>query len=407
MKTLIKISWRNIWRNSGRSIVIILAVAFGLWGGVFITGFMTGMLTQMFDSGIKSQVSHIQIHNHDFIKEKLTEFYIEDYESIIGVIEKNDKVHAYSARTLSNGMIATASMTAGIEIYAVNPPQENKTTDLRKNIIEGDYFESVSRNPVLIGEKLSQKMNINAGNRIILTFQDLNGNITSASFRVCGIYRTSNTMNDERKVFIKQNDFANLIDNPGVVNEIAILLTNIDDVDEFKTMLSDEFPDTEIRTWLQLAPELSFMNEMSGMAMMVILIIILLALAFGILNTMLMAIFERTRELGVLMSVGMNKFKVFSMILLETIFLVVSGSVIGTVMGYITISITSKTGIDLTAIGGDTFSDYGIDAMVYPRLEDMFFLDLAILVIITAIVASIYPSYKALKLNPADAVRKE
>ncbi len=407
MKTLIKISWRNVWRNKARSIVIILATGFGLWGGIFATALMSGMIQQQFDSSIRNQVSHIQIHNPEFVKEKQAEYSIHNAKQITDFIENNEKVFSYAERTLVSGMLATASMTSGVELYGIYKSQEEITTSFKDNLIEGDYFESISRNPVIIGKSLADKMNISIGNRIILTFQDLNGDITSAAFRVCGIYQTSNSMNDGRNVFVKNTDLAALIGSDDIVNEIAILLHNIDNVNAFSEELNSRFSGNEVRTWYHISPDLSFMNEFSGMALMILLIIILFALAFGLLNTMLMTIFERTRELGVLMSVGMSKLRVFTMILLETSFLVVIGSVFGTIIGALTVALTSRRGIDLSGFGAEAMSEFGFDSVIYPTLDNMFYLNLAILVLITAILSAVYPARKALKLNPADAVRKE
>jgi putative ABC transport system permease protein len=407
MKTLLKISWRNVWRNKARSIVIILAIACGLWGGTFATALMTGMIEQKFISTIKNQVSHIQVHHPEFIRENLTEYEVIDHEALIAELENHEKVLSFSARTLANGMIANASMTSGIEIFGINTDQENRTTSFKDAIIDGDYFESVSRNPILIGARLAEKMKITTGNRIVLTFQDFHGEITSASFRVCGIYRTSNTTNDGRTVYVKKSDLLALLGKEEVVNEVAILLHNLDDVSGFRDELQSRYSGNEIRTWAQISPDLSFMNEFTGFMMMILLIIILMALAFGLLNTMLMTIFERTRELGVLISVGMSKKRVFMMILLETTFLVISGALFGSLLGALTVNSTNRTGVDLTSFGADAFSDFGFEPIIYPSLDNSYYLYLALLVLITSFLAAVYPAFKALKLNPADAVRRE
>lgn len=407
MKTLLKISWRNVWRNKARSLVIIMAIACGLWGGTFATALMTGMIEQKFNSTIRNQVSHIQIHHPEFVRENQTEFVVTGIESLEAKLESSDKVMAWSARTLVNGMIANASMTSGIEIFGIDPARENRTTHFQESLTEGDYFESVSRNPILVGKKLADKMKISTGNRIVLTFQDIHGDITSASFRVCGIYRTSNTANDERNVYVRQSDLLPLLGVDEAVNEVAILLHHIDDVQAFRDELKAEFAGNEIRTWAEISPELSYLNEFTGLMMMILLVIILMALAFGLLNTMLMTIFERTRELGVLISVGMSKKRVFLMILLETTFLVITGSVAGSLLGAFTVSSTGRSGVDLTGFGAEGFSDFGFDAVIFPSLDNSYYLYLAALVLVTSFLASVYPAVKALKLNPADAVRRE
>lgn len=407
MKTLLKISWRNVWRNKARSIVIILAVGFGLWGGVFATALINGVLNQQFDSSIKNDVSHIQIHNPEYIVDRETSMIVKNSLDIIDFLLGQEQVAAYSARTRANGMLATASMTSGVELFGIDIENENNTTSLKNNIVDGDYFASDFRNPILIGERLSEKLNIDVGNRIVITFQDLTNEIVSASFRVNGIYRTSNTSNDERNVFLRQSDIEELLGEEFIINEIAILLNDIEEVDAFRDNLQAQFPENEIRTWYEISPELSFMTEFSGIAMMILLIIIMFAMAFGILNTMLMTIFERTRELGVLMSVGMSKGRVFSMIILETTLLVVTGSIFGSIIGSLSVYFTSGSGVNISRFGGDALSDFGFDTIIYPTLDNLFFVNLAFLVLVTSVLAAIYPAYKALKLNPAEAVRKE
>jgi ABC-type lipoprotein release transport system permease subunit len=407
MNTIIKISWRNVWRNRARSIVIILAIAFGLWGGITATGFMTGMIQQMFKSTVKSQVSHVQIHHPKFSQERLTTLNIPNPEAVFGAVDKVPNLIAYTGRTIAGGMVNTASMSSAVDIIGIDPEAENRTTGLGDHVKEGEYFGEGMEQSVLMGAKLAKKLNMIAGDRIVLTFQNLTGDITSAAFRISGIYQTANSMNDERNLYVRHTDMDQLMGDTPVINEIAVLLTDHLLADQVRDQLVKQFPDLEIRSWSQVAPELAYMTQMSGMALMVLVIIILMAMAFGLLNTMLMTIFERTRELGVLMAVGMNKGRVFLMILLETTFLVITGSVVGAILGGTTINLTGRAGVDLTSVGGDTLSDFGMEAIIYPALESHFYLNLSILVLITALGAAVYPALKAIRLKPADAVRKE
>jgi putative ABC transport system permease protein len=408
MKTLLKISWRNVWRNKGRSLAIIIAISIGLWGGIFATSISNGLINQQFESSINTRVSHIQIHNPDFIKEKNTKHTIQNTQEIIKYLNKSDKVLAYCSRILNNGMLLTANSTSGINIYGIDADTENKTTKLKQNTIEGNYLDSIdSRNPILIGASLASKKKISIGNRIILTFQDVNGEIISASFKVCGIYRTANSTLDELNVYVKKSDFSKLLGKEDISNEIAILLHDFNNAEPFKEELQDIFTENEIRTWAEVSPDLSYTKEMTGVSLMVLIIIILGALGFGLLNTMLMTIFERTNELGVLLSVGMNKIKVFLMILFETSYLILSGSFIGIVLSLISINLANKTGLDFSSTGAEIFEQYGFEAIIYPEVSSAFYLQIVVLVILTAIIATVYPAYKALKLNPAEAVRKE
>ena len=158
--------------------------------------------------------------------------------------------------------------------------------------------------------------------------------------------------------------------------------------------------------WKKLQPDLAMMTGMVEQFYLIFGLIILAALAFGIINTMLMVVMERTRELGMLTAIGMNKRKVFSMIMLESVFLSLIGGVTGMIISYILISITSHTGIDLSQ-QAEGFEAFGYSAIVYPMISARFFVMVAVLIIITGVLSSIYPSMKALKLNPVEAIRSE
>lgn len=405
MKTIIVISWRNVWRNKPRSLTILLAIAVGLWGGIFATSISAGMMKQRFTSSIETQVSHLQVHNPKFLKDDNIRYGILRADQIERVLAQDSSVKAFSSRTMVNGMIATATLTKGVRILGINPVQEAATTRLSTTVISGTYLAAGGRNPVLIGKKLADKLRLKPGSRIILTFTDVEGEIVSASFRVQGIIRTTHSMLDETQVYVRQRDLQTLTGDESIINEISVLMHNIDQVNPAVEALRKQFPESEIRFWGQISPDLLYMNEMAGATMMVLLVIIMLALAFGLLNTMMMTVFERTRELGMLMAVGMNKVKVFSMILLETTFLTFTGALAGVILSGITIYFTSRTGIDFSGVGGNTLSDYGISATVYPELFPGFAENIVLLVLLTSVLSALYPAMKALKLRPSEAIR--
>ena len=405
MKLLIKIAWRNIWRNRQRSIVMIIAIAAGLWGGLMATSIMVGLVSKRFETGIEQHVSHIQINHPEFLIDQNVEFYIDDWEALRSYLENDPEVIAYSGRTLVNAMLATANLTSGVQIIGIDPETENKTSGIGENIIEGHYFEEELRNPLLIGKRLADKVKARPGSRIVLTFQDIDNELTSATFRVAGIFQTANSMWDEHHIFLLHDNINEYIGYENQVNAVHILLDNHRLSADFANELKKAFPRLEVRIWAEIAPELAFLSEMSRFMMYIILSIILMALAFGLLNTMLMSVFERVKELGMLMAIGMNKKKLFSMIMLETVFLALSGAAAGMLATWATVRPLSNRGMDLTIIGGDSLADLGFDAIVHPQLDLASYIGLTLLVIICAVLTAIYPAMKALRLQPAQAVK--
>jgi ABC-type antimicrobial peptide transport system permease subunit len=174
-----------------------------------------------------------------------------------------------------------------------------------------------------------------------------------------------------------------------------------------RNSLMATYPGLEVVTWKNLLPDVAMLNDLVEVSMIVIMVIILGALGFGIVNTMLMVVLERVRELGMLMAIGMNKRRVFVMIILESVLLCLSGAVIGMAAGAVFIEIFGKKGIDLTAYAQKGMEAWGFNAVMYPTLSFKFYIMVTILVVLTGIAASAYPAWKALKLKPVDALRTD
>lgn len=386
---------------------MIFAIVIGLWAGIFVSSLMFGLLQARFKTSIEQQFSHIQMHNPEFIKDQNLKYGIAEWESLSRALEADPAVKSFSGRTMANGMLATATMTRGVNIIGADHEAEALTTRLDGNIVEGSYFDEEIRNPILIGKAMAEKTKLQERSRVVLTFQNLDGELVSAAFRVAGIYRTANSMLDDMNVYVLQSDLKDYVGQEMVVNEIALIAHDPDQLQEIKDTYLSSHPGLTIRTWAELSPELSFIQEIGQAMLLVILVIILFALAFGLVNTMLMSVYERVHELGMLMAVGMNRRRVFGMIMLETAFLTFLGAFGGMILGIISNAIAGRTGLDLAAVGGDSLSDFGYPSMVYPYLGTEFYVMLTLLVIVMVFVTAIFPAVKALRLKPAEAVRAE
>jgi len=407
MKILLKISWRNVWRNPKRSLIMIIAIMLGLWAGIFVSALSFGLLEQRFKTSIEQHVSHMQIHNPQFLENHDVKYGIRDWESLIEELGSDEGVKAFSGRTMVNGMLATATLTRGVNIIGIDPESEAQTTGLDKNVIAGSYLVEEANNQILVGRALAEKTRLQERSRLVLTFQNVEGELISVLFRVTGIFQSSNSMLDERNIYVLRSNLNEYISHDTLINEIAIIGHNFEGISEIADKYAQQFPELTIRTWSEISPELSYMQGITRSMLLIILAIILFALAFGLVNTMLMSVFERIRELGMLMAVGLNRKKIFAMIMFETSYLTLLGASGGMLLGIITMNLTKRSGIDLAAVGGDSLNEFGFSSLVYPHLDASFFIMLSVLVVITAFLTSIYPALKALRLKPAEAVRTE
>ncbi|MDA8934275.1 FtsX-like permease family protein [Flavobacteriales bacterium] len=403
MRTILKIAWRNIWRTPMRSLIVIGSIVMGIWAGIFVVAFSYGLNKQRTESSIKNAISHIQIHHPEYQKEYDSKFYLGEPDKLNAVLESDKSIESYAFRTLLNGMVSSPIKSNGVRIIGVNKNQEKELTSIYSGLVKGTYFESKRRNPILIGEALAEKLKVKLQSKVVLTFQDTENTIISGAFRVCGIYKTQYSKYDQGTVFIENKDLHRLLKSENF-HQVALLCNSIDQVDSTYNSLKTNLPEYEVKDWKSIAPELAYADKIMESWLFLIMIIIMLALIFGIINTMLMAVFERRKELGMLMAIGMNRSKIFLLILIETLFLSLIGAPTGLVLGALTIKITSETGINLAFISKG-LENVGLSSVIYPQIESYFYLFITVMVFLFTLIAAIYPSRKALMLKPTEAIR--
>ena len=402
---LLRIAWRNIWRSRNRSLVIMASIGLGLWAALFITAFYNGTVEQRIRSAIDIETAHIQVHHPYFPQDMDLQYSLPAGQEMADTIAAMPATAAVSARVVVQGMVASASGSAGVTIIGVDPTAEKTVSGLYRFVREGSYLRSTANPEVLISTRLMKKLKLSTGSKLILTITDAEGNLSSGAYRIVGAYETVNAPLDESRVFISVRDAAAMAGLGSAVNELAIRLQSDETTDAQVTMLRRRWPGVLVEGWAEINPEMQFLVASFDTMMLVYMAIILLALAFGIVNTMMMAVLERTREIGMLLSLGMNKARVFAMISLETLFLVLAGCPAGLLAALLTIRITGKTGIRLSAFS-KAFSSFGYSDLVFPSITLRQFLLLMVLVVCTAIMAGLFPARKALSLKPAEAIRK-
>jgi ABC-type lipoprotein release transport system permease subunit len=402
---LFSISWRNIWRSRLRSFVVVGSIILGIWAIIFGTGFMNGFMVGYMADAINHDISNIQVHHPDFKADQDIRYTIPEGKTKAAEVREWSGVKGVTTRSLVNGMISSPRKAGGVQIRGINLKNEAIVTRLDSLIDKGTYFEGIRRNPVVIGRKLAENLQVDVKSKVVLTFNDAQGNITAGAFRIAGIIESSSLSLGEGYAFVVQEDLNRLLGLEGAVHEIAILLEDQVEEATIVSKYNKIFPEDLVETWKEIAPQLAFLQEMYGNMLYVLMGIILIALIFGIVNTMLMAVLERMKELGMLMAIGMTKIRVFLMIIIETIYLGAIGSPLGLLAGWLTIRYYNHTGVDLTAYS-EGLEAFGYQSILYPYVEGSVYMTVTIGIFATAFLGAIYPAIKAIKLKPAEALHK-
>ena len=404
MKTVIKIAWRNIWRNKLRSLTVIVSMVLGLFSGLFAVSMMLGLNDQRMGSAVDSYLSHIQIHHPSFNENFDIKHTVENFDSLKISLKNDQTIKAFSSRTIISGMASTAHGSAGIRLIGIDPTSESKVTNVHTSMVKGTYFNSIKSKPALIGKKLAEKLQLDIKKKIYLTFVDENGDQQRIKLKVEGTFKIASNLFDRTNIYMKREDLQKILANNSAIHEIGIICEDLNIVDSKVDALNKSFPNNKIESWGQIAPELGYAQEIMGSVVYIFMGIILIALSFGIINTMLMAVLERKKELGMLMSVGLNKRKVFFMVVFETLFISLVAAPIGIFLSYSFISYFGIHGIDLSSVG-EGLEELGIGTRVFTKLSFDNYINITILTLIVTFFSSLIPARRALKLNPAEAVR--
>lgn len=408
---LIKLAWRNLWRNKLRTSIMLFAMVFGLIGVASMIGFMNGMYGNMIDNAIAWQTSNIQIHRSEYINEPEINDTIIGSEQIIEQLRDMPDVSAWSARFIADGMVVSARSTRGVKINGIDLEAEAKVTPLVSHIIEGEWLSEQGRNPVLVSSKTAERLRLRVGSKVVLTFTDAANDVSGAAFRVRGIFKSPSSSFDDGNVYVRRSDLSALAHIDGV-HEIAIVVNEATPSSNIVTQAVKAQLQTKtsklntIRDWQQIQPMMATMIKQTGTSTAIILGIFVSAMGLGIVNIMLMSVFERTREFGVLMAVGMQKHKVFLLIMLETSLLGMSGALLGVGICAVLMMLLQTTGISLNSMA-EGLGAFGVDTTIYPRMSFGEYQLIFLTVVAASFLAALYPARQILKQRPADAMAEK
>lgn len=401
---LLKIAWRNLWRNKRRSIIILASIIVGVASLFLYSTISAGFAVQMLENQISFHTSHIQIHKKGYENNKNVHKLIPNPGKVENILKNSTFIINYSKRVIVYGLLSSASASSGAAIIGIEPNKEKLITNISKKIIKGTYLAN-GKNEIVIGQKMAEKLDVTIGDKVVTVVSDIHGHVSNALFRIVGIFKTGSAVFDRTFLYIPLATAQKTLEMGNNFNEFAMITRDEKKTGEYKKELEQKIDgDYEILTYQELLPLIMKYIEIFDQMIYIIYMVIYIAVLFGIINTMLMSVFERVQEFGVLMSIGMKNTKIFSMVLQEAFVLGLLGTLLGFALGLLIYLPLSYSGVDL-GIYNESLSSFGMGSIIYPKMNLAIIINSIVIMPIATVVGAIYPARKAIKLQPTDAMR--
>ena len=400
-----RLAFRGLWRNPRRTVVVLGAVGVGIAGCALTIAINSGMAQQMVKTAIATDLGHLQIHAAGFEADPELGVLLPDGgRRAGGALEGESRVRAWAPRVKGQGLLNSPRASVGIRVLAVDPSAESRVSAFAPSLVDGEWFGDRAGRTV-IGADLARRLKVSVGDKVVLSVQELGGDLSGRAFRVAGIFRTASQPVNRSTALIRLADGQSLFSLGERVSEIVIVADADALVDALRAELGSALGDTvEVRSWKELQPLLVYLVEVMDQIAWAIYAAVFIAMAFGIANVLLMSVYERTHEIGVMLAMGMKPRRVIVVVMAESLVVTAVGLGAGLAVGLLGVWLL-RDGIDLS-LYAEGLEALGVGARIVPVVRAQDLLAPAVMAIVAATLASAWPALRAAGLRPGEALRR-
>jgi len=405
LKVIIMLAWRNLRRNHRRTLIMLTAIAMGVWAMIFMTALMRGMVDDMLKNGIRNLPGEVQIVHPDYRDDPNVNNSINPPSQELLRALQMPGVVAWTSRVRVPAVISSERDSRGVILLGIEPASELAVSFAGNTIIEGRFVEDINDSGVVIGRKLAERLETRLGKRIVLMSQDPANNIADRGFRVVGIYQARLAGLEETAVYAGRQTIQKMLHLNDKVSQIAITGGNYRNIDQWYPVIKKAAEKKAmVLPWFEADAYLGSMLSVMDGFVLVWIIIVFLALSFGLVNTLIMAIFERVREIGLMQALGMRPATILYQVLMEALLLLLIGLLLGN--GLVILSIIPlEQGIDISVVARG-MEMMGAGSILYPVLKFSDMMLANVIVIVLGLLTSLLPAWRAARYDPVEALNK-
>jgi putative ABC transport system permease protein len=399
-----RIAWRNIFRQKRRTVLTVLTMLGGFTLSAISIGWADGTYNRIIDMFTRNRLGHIQIHAKGYLDRPSLYTWIRDYQEIGDKIQHLKGVEAWAPRLYSAGLVSVADKSAGVQIIGIDPGRESAATRFDKKVVEGRSFSPDPSHEAILGKGVARTLNAKTGNQLVIVSQGADGSIANDLYTLVGIVESGDPVLDQSAFYLHLKDAQDLLVLDNVIHEMAIIVTKLNQVSratqEIRLALDD--PQLDVAPWQKFARSFYVAMQADKEGNWIMLFIVVLIVAIGVLNTVLMTVLERTREYGVMRALGTRQIQVFRLVICEVAIMALIGLVIGLGLSLLANHQLSIHGIAMPhtfRYGGMEFTHY------YSEVNARSLYIPAITVFLSAMMVSVFPALRAARIAPAMALR--
>lgn len=404
----LKLAWLNIWRNKRRTLITTASVFFAVLLAIATRSITNGVYENMIHNVVSYASGYIQIHKKGFWDEQSIDNTFEDDEQLTQILLKNPDVENFMPRLETFALSSFADKTKGVLVLGIDPEKEKEVNNLHEKVVQGHCIETINDNAVVIGEGLANQLKLKVNDTLVLLGQGYHASSAAGKYRVKGIIKLGSPQLNNNIVYmpLQQAQFLHGAENR--LTAISIMLDKSGSIDKLKTSLQKELDADayEVMSWKEMIPEMDQFITADSTGHYIIIGVLYFIISFGLFGTLLMMTFERSREFGILIAIGMKKRYLAVIILLESLMISLIGCFAGVVAGILLVRWFTKYPVHFSGELQEIYENYGIEPIIYFSSDEKIFIAQTLIVLTLSTILAFYPCFMVMKLKPIEAINK-